>query len=89
MNSFIAQEKNRTTGVSIYGFTDRRGTAEYNQELALRRATNVRSYLIQNGFDFTKINSLNGLGEDAAAISSEDGAEDAKERSVVLFAAQP
>ncbi|MEE9335551.1 MAG: OmpA family protein [Granulosicoccaceae bacterium] len=89
LNSFIAQEKNRTTGVSIYGFTDRRGTAEYNQELALRRATNVRSYLIQNGFDFTKINSLNGLGEDAAAISSEDGAEDAKERSVVLFAAQP
>ncbi len=89
LNSFITQEKNRTTGVSIYGFTDRRGSASYNQQLAMRRATNVRSYLIQNGFDFTKIKSLNGLGEDAAAISSEDGAEDAKERSVVLFAAQP
>ena len=89
LNSFITQEKNRTTGVSIYGFTDRRGSASYNLELALRRATNVRSYLIQKGFDFTKIKSLNGLGEDAAAISAEDGAEDAKERSVVLFAAQP
>jgi len=55
----------------------------------MRRATNVRSYLIQNGFDFTKIKSLSGLGEDAAAIKAEDGAEDAKERSVVLFAAQP
>jgi len=89
LNSFIAQEKNRTTGVSIYGFTDRRGSAAYNQQLAMRRATNVRSYLIQNGFDFTKIKSLSGLGEDAAAAKSEDGAEDAKERSVVLFAAQP
>jgi outer membrane protein OmpA-like peptidoglycan-associated protein len=89
LNSFIVQEKNRTTGVSIYGFTDRRGSASYNQQLALRRATNVRSYLIQNGFDFTKIKSLDGLGEDAAAIALEDGAEDAKQRSVVLFAAQP
>ena len=58
-------------------------------QLAMRRATNVRSYLIQKGFDFTKIKSLSGLGEDAAAIKSEDGEEDAKERSVVLFAAQP
>lgn len=89
LNSFITQEKNRTTGVSIYGFTDRRGSASYNQQLALRRATNVRSYLIQNGFDFTKIKSLDGLGEDAAAVALEDGAEDAKQRSVVLFAAQP
>ena len=89
LNSFITQEKNRTTGVSIYGFTDRRGSAVYNQQLALQRATNVRSYLIQNGFDYTKINSLNGLGEDAAAADIEDGAEDAQQRSVVLYAAQP
>ena len=89
LNSFIAQEKNRTTGVSIYGFTDRRGAASYNQQLALRRATNVRSYLIQNGFDYTKINKLSGLGEDAAAAELEDEVEDANQRVVVLFAAQP
>lgn len=89
LNSFIAQEKNRTTGVSIYGFTDRRGSAEYNQRLALQRATNVRSYLIQKGFDYTKIQSLSGLGEDAAAASTEDEVEDAQQRTVVLFAAQP
>ncbi|MBX2837997.1 MAG: OmpA family protein [Gammaproteobacteria bacterium] len=89
LNTFIAQEKNRTTGVSIFGFTDRRGTAEYNQRLALQRATNVRSYLIQKGFDYTKIESINGLGEDAAAASLEDGTEDAQQRTVVLFAAQP
>lgn len=89
LNSFIALEKNRTVGVSIYGFTDRRGAAEYNQRLALQRATNVRSYLIQKGFDYTKIDSINGLGEDAAAASLEDGTEDAQQRTVVLFAAQP
>jgi len=89
LNSFIAQEKNRTTGVSIYGFTDRRGSAAYNQQLALQRATNVRSYLIQNGFSYTKIKSLSGLGEDAAAAQFEDGQEDAQQRTVVLYALQP
>ena len=89
LNSFIAQEKNRTTGVSIFGFTDRSGSAAYNQQLALQRATNVRSYLIQNGLDFTKIKALSGLGEDAAAAVLPDEADDAQQRVVVLFADQP
>lgn len=89
LNSFIAQEKNRTTGVAIYGFTDRRGSAVYNQQLALQRATNVRSYLIQNGFSYTKIKSLSGLGEDAAAADLPDGQEDAQQRAVVIYAQQP
>jgi len=89
LNSFITQEKNRTTGVSIFGFTDRSGSAAYNQQLALQRATNVRSYLIQNGLDFTKIQTLSGLGEDAAAAVMPDDASDAEQRVVVLYAAQP
>lgn len=89
LNSFIAQEQNRTTGVSIYGFTDRIGSAVYNQQLAQQRATNVRSYLIQNGFDYTRIKAVSGLGEDAAAAIQEDEQVDAQQRSVVLFAAQP
>jgi len=88
LNSFIAQEKNRTTGVSIFGFTDRRGSAIYNQQLALQRATNVRSFLIQNGLDYTKIKALSGLGEDAAAAVLPDNADDAQQRVVVLYAAQ-
>lgn len=89
LKSFIKQEQNRTIGVNIYGFTDRRGDAAFNQRLALQRATAVRSYLIQNGFDFTKIKSLSGLGEDAAAATLDDGAEDADQRTVVLVADQP
>ncbi len=91
LDSFIAQEKNRTIGVSIFGFTDRSGSAAYNQQLALQRATKVRSYLIQNGLDFTKITALTGLGEDAAAavLPDDDDAADAQQRVVVLYAAQP
>ena len=89
LNSFIAQEQNRTTGISIFGFTDRRGSASYNQQLALKRAANVRSYLVQKGFSFTKIKSISGLGEDAAAVKLEDGAEDAQQRFVVIYADQP
>jgi outer membrane protein OmpA-like peptidoglycan-associated protein len=89
LNSFIAQEQNRTTGVSIFGFTDRSGSAAYNQQLALQRATNVRSYLIQNGLDFTKIKALSGLGEDAAAVVLPDESADAQQRVVVLYADQP
>lgn len=89
LNSFITQEQNRTIGVSIFGFTDRSGSAAYNQQLALQRATNVRSYLIQNGLDFTKITTLSGLGEDAAAAVLPDDAADAQQRVVVLYAAQP
>lgn len=89
LDSFIAQEKNRTVGVSIFGFTDRRGSATYNQRLALQRATNVRSYLIQNGIDYTAIKALTGLGEDAAAVVLPDNADDAQQRVVVLYSAQP
>ncbi|MFT5893366.1 MAG: outer membrane protein OmpA-like peptidoglycan-associated protein [bacterium] len=89
LKSFIAQEKNRTLGVSIYGFTDRSGSAFYNQKLAEQRATTVRSFLIQNGMDYTKIKALTGLGEDAAAAVLPDNAEDSQQRVVVLYAEQP
>jgi len=55
----------------------------------LRRATNVRTYLLQNGFDFALIQQINGLGEAAAAAVLPDDADDAQQRVVVLFAAQP
>ena len=49
----------------------------------------MRSYLIQNGLDFTKIKALTGLGEDAAAAVLPDEAADAQQRVVVLYADQP
>jgi len=88
LKSFIAQEQNRAQSVSIFGFTDRSGDAAYNQKLALRRANRVRSFLIKQGFDFRKINAVDGLGEDPAASKLDDGTEDANQRTVVLYAYQ-
>jgi len=88
LKSFVAQEINRANRVSIFGFTDRSGNATYNQRLALRRANRVRSYLIQEGFDFRKFNAVDGLGEDLAASKIDDGKEDANQRTVVMYAYQ-
>ena len=88
LKSFVAQEINRADRVSIFGFTDRSGNAAYNQRLALRRANRVRSYLIQEGFDFRKFNAVDGLGEDLAASKGDDGKEDANQRTVVMYAYQ-
>ena len=88
LKSFVAQEINRANRVSIFGFTDRSGNAAYNQRLALRRANRVRSYLIQEGFDFRKFNAVDGLGEDLAASKTDDGQEDANQRTVVMYAYQ-
>ncbi len=41
--------------IEIKGFTDKIGTKEYNDKLALRRAKSVKQYLISNGIDEKKI----------------------------------
>ncbi|MBX2879437.1 MAG: OmpA family protein [Granulosicoccus sp.] len=89
LDSFIAQESNRATSISIFGTTDRSGSEEYNQQLAKRRANRVRSYLIQRGYDFSKIGAVDGIGEDLAAAELPDGKEDANQRSVIIYAYQP
>lgn len=89
LDSFIKQESNRATGISIFGTTDRVGSSAFNQQLALRRANSVRSYIIQRGFEFNKIQVVDGIGEDLAAAELADGKEDPNQRSVILFAFQP
>jgi peptidoglycan-associated lipoprotein len=62
--------------VIIAGFTDERGTPEYNRGLGERRAGSVRDYLIHHGADAGKIQTVSfgaempadpGSGEDAWA----------------------
>lgn len=88
LQSFLTQEKNRADSVAIYGFTDSSGNAQYNQRLALRRANQVRSWLIQQGFDFRKINEVDGLGEDVSKAVRAGQAELANQRAVVLYSFQ-
>ncbi len=43
-------------GLSVYGYTDDIGTADYNQQLSLRRAEAVKDYLVQAGIDPAIVN---------------------------------
>ncbi len=43
-------------GLSVYGYTDDVGTADYNQQLSLRRAQAVKDYLVQAGIDPAIVN---------------------------------
>ena len=48
---------NRNT-IILAGFTDERGTPEYNRGLGDRRAESVRDYLLQHGADAGKIQTV-------------------------------
>ena len=52
--------------VIIAGFTDERGTAEYNRALGERRAQAVRQALIQGGVDSSRIQTVS-FGEELPA----------------------
>lgn len=68
--------KSNSNTLIVAGFTDERGTEEYNRALGERRAQAVRNYLISAGADGNKIQTVsfgeempasNGSGEDAWA----------------------
>ncbi|HZF04337.1 MAG TPA: OmpA family protein [Patescibacteria group bacterium] len=64
--------------VDLEGYTDPTGTREYNVGLSQRRVESVRRYLIENGADLARINSI-GMGPLVAA-----NAEHAKLRRVTV-----
>jgi len=49
--------------VTVEGFTDPAGSAEYNKWLGMQRAKSVREYLIQSGIDAQKVRAVS-YGED-------------------------
>lgn len=69
--------------VAIEGHTDSTASAEYNDSLSDRRAAAVRSYLVSNGIDGTRITSR-GLGEDYPVASNDDAAGRQQNRRVEL-----
>jgi peptidoglycan-associated lipoprotein len=60
--------------VIIAGFTDERGTAEYNRVLGERRAEAVRQYIIQHGGDGGKLQTVSFGAEMPADSSSNESA---------------
>ena len=49
--------------VTVEGFTDSAGSAEYNKWLGQQRADSVRKYLIESGLDSSKVRAVS-YGED-------------------------
>jgi len=65
--------------ILITGHTDDRGSTEYNMALGLRRAAEVRDYLIANGIDGSRIET-NSMGEERPAVEGSGEAVWSKNR---------
>lgn len=67
--------------VQIFGHTDDIGTAEYNQNLSLRRAESVRDYLAEAGLD-PSIITVKGFGKSSPLLEGKSTEARAKNRRV-------
>lgn len=70
-------------GLSVFGYTDDVGTAEYNQQLSVRRAKAVEEYLIQSGIDRSIIN-IKGYGKTNPLVPSTSANARARNRRVEI-----
>ncbi len=55
--------KNSSMRVNITGYTDSKGSTEYNEKLSLRRAEAVKAKLLEFGLNENYIAGVQGLGE--------------------------
>lgn len=78
----VARE-DRELSFSVTGHADRAGPAEYNRELSLQRAQNVREALLANGISRERI-SLAARGESEPAVQTPDGVREQANRRVEI-----
>ena len=72
---------NPDTNINIYGYTDSKGTDEYNLSLSDRRAASVKAYLISKGIASSRMNTM-GMGEASPIASNDTEAGRAQNRRV-------
>jgi outer membrane protein OmpA-like peptidoglycan-associated protein len=70
-------------GLSIFGYTDDVGTPAYNEQLSVRRADAVRSYLVQTGIDPSIIN-VKGYGKTSPLVQGSSSDARSKNRRVEI-----
>ena len=70
-------------GLSVFGYTDDIGTADYNQQLSMRRASAVRQYLVQSGLDPAIIN-VRGYGKTSPLVAGTTPNARARNRRVEI-----
>lgn len=71
---YLFLKKNPSVKIQIVGHTDSKGSAEYNNNLSLKRAESVKSYLISKGLDNGRI-SAKGEGKSHPLASNDDEEE--------------
>ena len=72
---------NPDTNINIYGYTDSKGTDEYNLSLSDRRAASVKAYLVSKGIASSRMNTM-GMGEASPIASNDTEAGRAQNRRV-------
>ncbi len=70
--------------VQLQGYTDERGTQEYNLALGQRRANAVKQFLVVNGVSPDQISTIS-YGEEKPAAKGHNEAAWAKNRRVVMI----
>lgn len=76
--------QNRMAHIEIQGHTDNRGSEEYNHQLGLRRAENVRNYLYKNHDLPLHLMSVISFGPDSPIASNNTREGRSQNRRVVL-----
>jgi outer membrane protein OmpA-like peptidoglycan-associated protein len=84
--AFLGRYTERT--VAIEGHTDSQGSDEYNQGLSQRRADSVRSHLVRQGIDSSRL-STKGAGKSAPIAGNDTAAGRQQNRRVELIISNP
>jgi outer membrane protein OmpA-like peptidoglycan-associated protein len=83
---FLAKHPDRT--VTIEGHTDSVGGEDFNVGLSHRRAESVRSYLLRQGIDTTRIQTQ-GMGESVPVASNDTAGGRQQNRRVEIIVSNP
>jgi outer membrane protein OmpA-like peptidoglycan-associated protein len=84
MDAIIADIKDRQLGgITVDGFTDTAGPAEYNMQLSQRRANTVATELIKSGVPASLI-AAEGFGQTNLAVETPDGVPNQANRRVTI-----
>jgi outer membrane protein OmpA-like peptidoglycan-associated protein len=80
-------QKNPDTNISILGYTDNTGSAEYNQSLSVRRAEAVKAAITANGVSASRLTTQGkGEGDPIADNTTEAGRSQNRRVEIVIVA---
>ncbi len=74
-----------STSLTVEGHCDERGTREYNLALGEKRAMTVRNYLIANGIEPNRVQTISYGKERPAVLGSDEGSWAQNRRGVVVI----